>query len=125
VHGLQGHPVDTWSTDNPELPSRSLLRYVIRPLASDRRSGATGTVRDTATENEVAPKVFWPQEYLASDIPNIRILSYGYDSVVLRTFTAVDQNSVFQHGRNMLHDLQRERSAVRTYRAIRKYTRHS
>jgi hypothetical protein len=58
VHGLQGHPVNTWSTDNPELPSRSLLRYIVRPLASGRRSGAAGTVSDTATENKVAPKVF-------------------------------------------------------------------
>ena len=59
--------------------------------------------------------VFWPKDLLAEDIPNVRIISYGYESEVLKMFTAAssaNKNNIFQHAQNMLADIQRIRSEV-------------
>jgi hypothetical protein len=90
VHGLGGHPEDTWTYDPNRLPSNlaSLLR---RPAAA---------------------KVFWPSDLLAPSFPNVRILAYGYDSDPVRVFDNVSRVSVYQHASNLLQDLARDDERV-------------
>jgi hypothetical protein len=46
--------------------------------------------------------VFWLEEYLPRDIPNARILTYGYNADVLGAlFEATNKNTISQHGENL------------------------
>lgn len=48
---------------------------------------------------------FWPTQLLPRDIPNARILSFGYDADVMRFFGPVGQNSVREHAGSLISDL--------------------
>jgi hypothetical protein len=78
IHGLQGHPWQTWT--HPKTITKS------------NKEG-----------------VFWPRDLLCRDFPNIRILTYGYDSQVSRFFSATNQSGIFAHGQKFLLALKRER----------------
>lgn len=55
------------------------------------------------------PQVFWPEQYLASDIPQASVWTYGYDADIIRgLFQAHSKNSVSQHGRDLAVRLERE-----------------
>jgi len=54
-------------------------------------------------------KVFWPEEYLASDIPQAIVWTYGYNADVIGgLFQANNKNSISQHGRDLSVRLERE-----------------
>lgn len=47
--------------------------------------------------------VFWPADFLPADIPNSRVVTYGYDSTIIHFFGgATSQNTVYQHAKDML-----------------------
>lgn len=53
--------------------------------------------------------VYWPEEYLAPDIPRARVWTYGYDADVIGgLFQANNKNSISQHGRDLSVRLERE-----------------
>ena len=55
-------------------------------------------------------KVFWPDEYLAEDMPEARVWTYGYNADAIGgLFEANNKNSISQHGQDL---------AVRTEREI-------
>ena len=47
----------------------------------------------------------WPQELLAKEIPEARILTYGYDADVAHFIKRAGQNTVREHARNLMRDL--------------------
>ena len=51
--------------------------------------------------------VFWPKELLSRDFPNVRIITFGYDSGVVRFFERVSQNQIHGHARTLIADLRR------------------
>jgi len=54
-------------------------------------------------------QVFWPQDYLAEDIAQARVWTYGYNADVIGgLFRASGKDSVSQHGRNLTVRLERE-----------------
>lgn len=54
-------------------------------------------------------QVFWPQDYLAEDVAQARVWTYGYDADVIGgLFRASGKDSVSQHGRNLAVRLERE-----------------
>jgi hypothetical protein len=53
--------------------------------------------------------IYWPRDLLSNDFPNVRILTYGYDSHVSRFFAATNQSGIFSHGQKFLRALKRER----------------
>ncbi|KAL8941796.1 MAG: hypothetical protein Q9216_002034 [Gyalolechia sp. 2 TL-2023] len=57
-------------------------------------------------------KVFWPRDLLPAELPNARIMSYGYDVDVMNFFSNASQSSIFQHALNLLEDLQRKRKTA-------------
>lgn len=105
VHGLQGHPRTTWTTQESEKKSKSSqFGRLISKVAG----------RDSISTDDVHTRkgVFWPLELLPEDCPNCRILTWGYDSHVTRFFSGpANQNSSFNHAKNLLYALDRERGA--------------
>lgn len=49
--------------------------------------------------------VFWPRVLLANDIPNARILTWGYDADFAHFWSAISNNKVDDHASNLLQDL--------------------
>ena len=53
--------------------------------------------------------MFWPQDYIAKDISEARVWTYGYNADVIGgMFEANNKNSVSQHGRDLSVKLERE-----------------
>ena len=62
--------------------------------------------------------VFWPRDFLSEDIPDARILSYGYDAENGHFWTRASQNGIKQHADNLsgdLADLQSKDSDVKPF----------
>lgn len=52
---------------------------------------------------EPTATVFWPADFLPGDIPNSRIVTYGYDSIISNFFEgAASKNTIYQHAKDML-----------------------
>ena len=107
VHGLGGHPQSTWSTDphepkasaNTDTPTttRGVSTLLRRSLESTRprkkaKLSDNGFVAEEhpqpgssessarASGDSVAQKVFWPGDLLPHDVPDVRVLTFGYYS---------------------------------------------
>jgi hypothetical protein len=53
--------------------------------------------------------VFWPHDYLADDVPEARVWTYGYNADTIGgVFEADNKNSVSQHGRDLSVKFERE-----------------
>jgi hypothetical protein len=63
----------------------------------------TNAAHDGPTE------VFWPKDLLPIDRPDVRILTWGYDTIVTRGWQPVNKNNLFAHARDLLYALERER----------------
>ena len=76
----------------------------------DPRSGSPSEENGAQNKvNEVLPGVFWPRDYLAQDLPQARVWTYGYNAdVVQGVFQANNKNSVSQHGRDLAVKFERE-----------------
>ncbi|GIC84980.1 uncharacterized protein Aud_000807 [Aspergillus udagawae] len=91
VHGLGGHPEDTWTyLSNTTTHSRRSRRR--RFFGRERRENTT----------PVRPKIFWPRELLAQDVQNCRIFTYGYDSDVFNFLGSVNRTNLYQHATDLL-----------------------
>jgi len=53
--------------------------------------------------------VFWPRHILSEDMKQIRIITWGYDSSVVRVFAGSSQASIFGHAENLLADIASQR----------------
>jgi protein SERAC1 len=62
---------------------------------------------------DASTTIFWPAEVLAKECSDIRVLSWGYDTVVTKGYKAATKNSIFAHARNLLAALEREQVANR------------
>ena len=61
------------------------------------------------TEQHEQPcKVFWPEEFLTSDVPEARVWTYGYDADAIGGLFQANKNSVSQHGQDLAVKLERE-----------------
>lgn len=72
--------------------------------------GLTGNRETTWTDKSAS--VFWPAHLLHADIPNTRIVTFGYDADVVHFWGAASQNQVRNHALNLMNALSqlRERS---------------
>jgi len=103
IHGLQGHPKETWQfpAATPAKPKRGLWGLF---FSKPQPEGGDDT-------NNVASKtIFWPKDLLSTDCQNARILTYGYDSHVSHFFSGpANQNNISAHGRSLLNALELNR----------------
>ena len=121
VHGLRGHPRGTWETapatssepssahgideTKKHKSSKFLFKSVFKPQAG--ASPPTGT--DQSQASNYSSKIFWPEQYLAPDIPQARIWTYGYNADVIGgLFQANNRNSISQHSRDLEVRLERD-----------------
>lgn len=103
VHGLQGHPRGTWAKKVNE--SHAVRHY---PPANNTGVDETGS---SACCN--SGDIFWPGHILPHDLPNCRILSWGYDTFVTRGWSSTNQNNLFAHAKDFLFTLERSRPLKR------------
>ena len=80
----------------------------LKLTSSDRTSlvfvhGLGGQRYDTWSKNGV----FWPKDLLSRDVPNVRIITFGYDSGIVRFFGRVSQNQIHDHAKTLIGDLWR------------------
>lgn len=61
------------------------------------------------TEPGIGENIFWIEDFLPQDIPNARILTYGYNADVRDSlFQANNTNSISQHPRDLKAKLERD-----------------
>ncbi|KAL8741826.1 MAG: hypothetical protein Q9190_005609 [Brigantiaea leucoxantha] len=129
VHGLRGHPYHTWASSRkadggPAIGSSSWSQKIkshLNPTTSPSESNSAP--KDIGSRQQ---EVFWPRDYLAKDIHEARVWTYGYNADVIGgLFEANNQNSVSEHGRDLAVRLERdiENEAMRRSETCRQRTR--
>jgi len=53
--------------------------------------------------------VYWPRDLLGPDVPNVRILTFGYTAKAATMVEAVSQNNIHDHAKALVSDLRRQR----------------
>jgi hypothetical protein len=71
-----------------------------------------GHRRNTWTRGTNNSSCFSPEELLAKDLPNARIMTWGYDSDVIRRLKCVSLAILGQHAENLCTELRNERKDV-------------
>ena len=111
MHGLRGHPYKTWASSEgtgDERAGSSRWRLRIKSHLKSRTPPAEGN----STQAGVLlrqQEVFWPKDYLANDIPEARVWTYGYNADVIGgLFQANNKNSVSGHGRDLKARFERD-----------------
>ena len=119
VHGLQGHPQKTWLYEGKASRPRSVSpspsttgkkKSKLRGIFRKKREAALTVSSDGDSAHD--HNVYWPQDLLPIDCPNARIMTRGYDSVVTKGYKlATSQNALYDHAKNLLNALTRERAS--------------
>ncbi|KAJ5972573.1 uncharacterized protein N7479_002491 [Penicillium vulpinum] len=135
VHGLQGHPYKTW-TFYPSFPSapenlssseaskKSKIRGLSRLLGHTRKRQETLIPAENSNigqdEENGAPisGIFWPRDLLKEDLPQARIMTFGYNTNIQQGYHAVNQGNIFSHARDLLYELEAKRRKAPTRRLI-------
>ena len=111
IHGLRGHPKQTWTSKHwksSELAEKTSSRRW-RPSIFSSRSSSSHSQTAIEDDQPSRPEVFWPQDFLPEDMPEALIWTYGYNAnVVGGFFTANNQNSISQHGRDLASKIKSE-----------------
>ena len=76
VHGLKGHPVGTWESNQEASDKRiagpSHLRQSVKSVFKSKAFPLdNGSTKDNTSSAQ--RKVFWPKDYLAQDIEQARV----------------------------------------------------
>ena len=113
VHGLQGHPLKTWTwtrkaksntTEHAHAPSKKFFNIHRKPKENDR--SASGPSLGAQATGGFEKDTYWPRDLLPNDFPHARVLTYGYDSHVSHFFRdTASQNNIITLGRDLLHSL--------------------
>ncbi|KAH0359360.1 hypothetical protein KCU65_g10007, partial [Aureobasidium melanogenum] len=128
VHGLRGHPQNTCTaaalataatpasasngSDSTTKKPKGLKSLFKQRTAGSLSNGAEQEQGPSAGPPSSSPShttVFWPEEYLAADIPQACVSTYGYNADVIGgLLQANNKNSIPQHGRDLSVRLDRE-----------------
>jgi hypothetical protein len=115
VHGLQGHPKNTWTPKHIaseganstkieyKKPSRGIKFW------SKKESSNASPPKST---NDLERITFWPYHLLRDDFKNVRILTWGYNSNVSEFFSgSANKGNILSYSRDLLGDLTGERGS--------------
>lgn len=116
---IEKSPLESFRSDSPSASVKRIfsgnrtggLRVLHNPAEHDVDivflHGLNGrpemTFFDTNTE------IYWPVHLLPQDIPNARILSFGYDADVAKFLGPIGQNTLEDHASDLINDLSRIR----------------
>lgn len=132
MHGLFGHPYDTWTYKESRrllkrsssrgdssshkkgrfsgaLPSR--LRQKQLDQCQDDSTSADGTEERPRQPIQEEPRsggakeTFWPRDLLPRLLPQVRVFTWGYDVDISRLSSSTSQSTVFQHAGTLLNDV--------------------
>ncbi|KAI9815250.1 MAG: hypothetical protein M1827_002730 [Pycnora praestabilis] len=112
VHGLQGHPRNTWTC---KVTSDSIERNTVGTTSSSSRRIRHLFSRKQKSESSESFKtevteIFWPLDLLPDDCTDARILTWGYDSNMSHFFSGpTNQSNVFAIARDLLYTLEKNR----------------
>lgn len=99
VHGLFGNRRKTWTyAKGSPKGKRDDSAISGRPASTQLANPSAGPQDDSSSE------VFWPS-LLSQVLPDVQILTWGYDTDVDRFLGSASQNSIHQHATNLLADL--------------------
>lgn len=126
IHGLQGHPKNTWlwsegktddtstPTDKSKRPSflqKSFTKVFHRKRPDPRNTGETslkGSKEDTShIDSNSENATYWPVDLLPDECPHARIITWGYDSRVTRGYVATNKSNIFGHAKDFLYAYER------------------
>ena len=96
VHGLFGHPKNTWTARTP----RNTQNQIIVDQSTDRPRKKL-----KIGPQELFDEIFWPRDLLPTEIPTARIITWGYDVRIESLLTETSKATVFQHAETLLVDL--------------------
>ncbi|KAF2686316.1 hypothetical protein K458DRAFT_430168 [Lentithecium fluviatile CBS 122367] len=114
VHGLRGHPRGTWDAApvaTSERLSNATKKHRSVKSWFQRRGAASppASTEQAHASSSSSSSVFWPEQYLTSDIPQARVWTFGYNADVIGgLFQANNKNSISQHGRDLPVRLERD-----------------
>lgn len=74
--------------------------------------GLTGNAYNTWLHKETG--IHWPSELLRQDLPNTRILSFGYDADIVNFWNPASNSRLSSHAENLVGGLVRERERTNT-----------
>lgn len=74
--------------------------------------GLTGNAHDTWLHTD--SQTHWPSDLLKQDIPDSRILSFGYDADIVNFWSPASKSRLGNHAENLVGDLVRFRERSRT-----------
>lgn len=60
---------------------------------------------DRDIEIDKKSSVCWPSDLLKEQLPNVRVLTWGYDSSVLNALEGSSQASIYGFAENLLHEI--------------------
>ncbi|KAH6641057.1 hypothetical protein F5144DRAFT_599720 [Chaetomium tenue] len=114
VHGLQGHPEETWMYGKKEKEAKPTKPKSRLSKVFTRKRHAEDRFDEPACSVAGTPPVFWPLELLAKDFSNARVLTYGYDSRISNFFKGpANQSGIVAHGIALMRALEVERRSCR------------
>ncbi|KAI9723232.1 MAG: hypothetical protein M1812_001114 [Candelaria pacifica] len=107
VHGLRGHPRQTWESTEPQVAekrsSSPFTKWLKRPHSDEANSPESKKKQDQESS------VFWPADLLPMKIPKAQIMTYGHDADVIGgPLQGANKDSITQRGRNLMIQLERE-----------------
>ncbi|ERF76557.1 hypothetical protein EPUS_05830 [Endocarpon pusillum Z07020] len=111
VHGLFGHPKNTWSTNIPwdlretNRNDGNIINNIDEAIEDPPRKKARTLPKKLFRE------VFWPRDLLPKSFPQARILTWGYDVQIDQLLSSTSKASIFHHSETLLSDLAMVRSA--------------
>jgi hypothetical protein len=87
-----------------------VFRSIFKSIAKENQQGAAKVDSDTEQPQPFSSaNVFWPEQYLAPDLPQARIWTYGYNADVIGgLFETNNKNSISQHGQDLAVKLERD-----------------
>ena len=100
VHGLSGHPQDTWTSTAP-------YNTNVNGVGEDASNRPTKKRRIGFPNlfSKSQAKVFWPKDLLPNELPEARVISWGYDVQIDKLFAPVSKSSISHHAETLLHDI--------------------
>ena len=124
VHGLMGHPRNTWQYGTPPPPSstpksssntKSKILKISNPFRQISNASEAARRSPDSQKSIIDKSVcFWPFDLLRKDFGTLRIFTYGYDSHPTHFYWGkTTQMNITQHARRLLQHVTDRRAECR------------